>query len=149
MTSTSGTPRSRANCSVIFRGFCATAARMRSDFSSSAYPVGLPSSLFLRITSTPFDVTEIDTTDGEIGLPIGCKCSTPFGITEFGTPRLRGDGGHVRAQRLSASLNSALSSRCIRSTVQRAQRLSASLNSAPCWELVSCGVDVLNAFRHH
>src|SRR5260370_21025895 len=31
MTSTSGTPRSRAICKVILRGFFSTAARMRSD----------------------------------------------------------------------------------------------------------------------
>ena len=81
------------------------------------------------------------------------KCSTPLGITEFGTrPRDQGiPGDRLCAQRLSASLNSARSAIALPSTRPLcAQRLSASLNSAPSGGGgVDGGVSVLNASRHH
>ena len=63
----------------------------------------------------------------------GVECSTPFGITEFGTVRPRLTGRRPeRAQRLSASLNSARPPPLgPRRPQPGAQRLSASLNSAP------------------
>ena len=56
------------------------------------------------------------------------ECSTPFGITEFGTGWTRSTEIASGAQRLSASLNSALT------------------ESAP---MVTGPWNVLNAFRHH
>ena len=59
-------------------------------------------------------------------------CSTPFGITEVGTPSLRlSRHAWLRAQRLSASQRSARDdSRAVADGIARAQRLSASQRSA-------------------
>ena len=81
--------------------------------------------------STPFGITEFAHESAWPYRRMAIWCSTPFGITEFGTAG--GSHGHrasSSAQRLSASLNSApLGIVDIRAD-RSAQRLSASLNSA-------------------
>ncbi len=92
---------------------------------------------------------------GENGLQVGQECSTPFGITEVGTPRPASGrasslGGvvlnafrHHRGRHTRPSMSST-------TRAYGAQRLSASQRSAPAGRRPHYQVQlVLNAFRHH
>ena len=103
--------------------------------------------------STPFGITGFGTRFFGIDRSNFVLCSTPFGITGFGTlvtPRRGSSTGG--AQRLSASLDSARANAPDASTAaESAQRLSASLDSAHLTRSSSSASipTVLNAFRHH